>query len=133
MTLNKTSMDRLQGVHPDLVKVVLKAAEITDQPFIVTEGVRTVERERSLIAKGLSSLKSPFSCRHVPTNGFGHAVDLAPVVNGVIPWKDWSKFASVARAMKAAASQVHVSITWGGDWKTFKDGPHFELPKNLYP
>ncbi|MCW2335708.1 hypothetical protein M2323_004664, partial [Rhodoblastus acidophilus] len=73
------------------------------------------------------------SCRHVPTNGFGHAVDLAPVVNGVIPWKDWSKFASVARAMKAAASQVHVSITWGGDWKTFKDGPHFELPKNLYP
>ena len=136
MLLSKTSAERLKGVHPDLVKVVLRAAEITTQPFIVTEGVRTVARERTLIAKGMSALKSPFRCRHVPTQCpqglLGHAVDLVPLVGGNPVW-DWKLIPYIARAMKASASQLHVSIEWGGDWKTFKDGPHYQLPWSLYP
>jgi peptidoglycan L-alanyl-D-glutamate endopeptidase CwlK len=26
-----------------------------------------------------------------------------------------------------------VPIVWGGDWRTFKDGPHFELDRRKYP
>lgn len=137
MVLDKTSLDRLKGVHPDLVRVVKKAAELTTVPFIVTEGVRTVERERSLIAKGLSALKNPFRCRHVPTKTaqygvVGHAVDIVPLVNGKPAW-DWKIIPAVARAMKSAALAEHVTIEWGGDWKTFKDGPHYQLPWKLYP
>lgn len=131
MVLNKTSADRLTGVHPDLIKVVLRAAAICDQPFVVFEGLRTVEREKSLIAKGVSKLTNPFNCRHVPTNGYGHAVDLVPLKNGQPVW-EWPLIYPIARAMKAAASELHIQITWGGDWK-WKDGAHYELPKSLYP
>ena len=135
-TLPITSTKLLLGVHPDLCKLVSRAIEVSTIPFIVTEGVRTIERERSLIAKGLSALKNPFRCRHVPSNCkegfFGHAVDLVPLVNGKPAW-DWKVIPLVARAMKQASSELHIPIEWGGDWKTFKDGPHYQLPWNLYP
>lgn len=135
--LDKTSREKLQGVHPDLVRAVEKAALICDQPFAVFEGVRSVARERSLIAKGFSKLKNPFRCRHVPTTDakyglVSHAVDLVPLIGGKPQWL-WPHIYPVARAMKAAAAQEHVVIEWGGDWKTIKDGPHYQLPWNLYP
>lgn len=136
MILTADDQTKLYGVHPDLVKVVRKAADITTQPFVVFEGVRTLEREQSLIAKGLSKLKDPRRCRHVPTRCkegiLGHAVDLVPLVNGKPVW-DWKLIPAIARAMKSAASEVNVTIEWGGDWITFKDGPHYQLPWKLYP
>jgi peptidoglycan L-alanyl-D-glutamate endopeptidase CwlK len=135
--LDKASCEKLRGVHPDLVRVVEKAVSICDQPFIVFEGVRSVERERSLIAKGFSKLKNPFRCRHVPTKDakyglVSHAVDLVPLIDGKPQWL-WPHIYPIARAMKAAALSEHVVIEWGGDWKTIKDGPHYQLPWSLYP
>lgn len=135
--LDKTSREKLRGVHPDLVRVIEKAASICEQPFVVFEGVRSVERELSLIAKGFSKLKNPFRCRHVPTKDakyglVSHAVDLVPLVDGKPQWA-WPQIYPIARAMKAAASQEHVPVEWGGDWRTIKDGPHYQLPWNLYP
>lgn len=136
MQLSGADQGKLFGVHPDLVKVVRRAAELTTQPFTVYEGVRTIEREKSLIAKGLSKLKDPRRCRHVPTQCdkglLSHAVDLVPLDNGKAVW-DWKLIPAVARAMKAAALECHVTIEWGGDWITFKDGPHYQLPWKLYP
>lgn len=131
------SEEKLKGVHPDLVRVVKKAALLCDQPFVVFEGVRTVERERTLIARGVSALKNPFRCRHVPTKDpkyglVSHAVDLVPLVDGKPQWS-WPHIYPIARAMKAAAIAEHVTIEWGGDWRTIKDGPHYQLPWNLYP
>ena len=63
----------------------------------------------------------------------GHAVDLAPMVNNRIPWDDWHAFAHVAKAMKQAAKAMELPLQWGGDWKNFRDGPHFELPRECYP
>lgn len=131
---------KLTGVHPDLVRVVLRAAEDCPQPFVVFEGVRTVKREMQLIAQGKSALRNPYRCRHVPTvdkahpelGPLSHAVDLVPRVNGKPVWS-WPHIYPIARAMKAAAQAEHVTIEWGGDWKTFKDGPHYQLPWNLYP
>lgn len=116
---------RLRGVHPDLVRVVEKAIEITHVDFTVVEGLRSIERQKELVAHGASrTMRS----RHI----HGFAVDLAPVVNGDVRW-DWPLFDSLADAMKKAAEKLGVRIEWGGDWTSFKDGPHFQLPAKLYP
>jgi peptidoglycan L-alanyl-D-glutamate endopeptidase CwlK len=123
--LNQTSLDRLRGVHPDLVKVVKLAAEKSLTTFVVTEGLRTLERQKALVAAGASkTLKS----RHLT----GHAVDLAAIVGKEVRW-DWPLYGKLAVAMKAAAGELKVAIQWGGDWKTFKDGPHFQLDPRVYP
>jgi peptidoglycan L-alanyl-D-glutamate endopeptidase CwlK len=122
--LGAKSLARLEGVHPDLVRVVKRAIEITPVDFTVTEGLRTVERQRALVAAGASqTMKS----RHIT----GHAVDLAALVLGEVRW-DWPLYAKLAGAMKAAAKEVGVPLEWGGDWK-MKDGPHFQLPWANYP
>jgi peptidoglycan L-alanyl-D-glutamate endopeptidase CwlK len=62
----------------------------------------------------------------------GHAVDLAALVGGEIRW-DWPLYDRLAVAMKGAAKECGVRIEWGGDWTSFKDGPHFQLPWQGYP
>ena len=133
MILNTTSMARLRGVHPDLVRVVLRCAadwKDKDTGFIVTCGVRTLEEQKVLVAKGASkTLRS----RHIPAkNGYGHAVDLAAAIQGQVRW-DWPLYDKLAKAMKAAAKAEKVPLEWGGDWVSFKDGPHFQLPWASYP
>ena len=133
ITLNARSERNLNGVHPDLVRVVRKAAEISQLDFIVTEGLRTVERQKQLIAAGASKT---MRSRHIRAmskfNKYGHAVDVAVKVNGKVRW-DWPLYHAVADTMKRAAAECHVPIEWGGDWKSFKDGPHFQLPWSKYP
>jgi len=123
--LGAKSLDRLKGVHPDLIAVVKRAIALTEIDFTVTEGLRTRERQRELVAAGASqTMKS----RHIT----GHAVDLAALVGGEVRW-DWPLYAKLATAMKAAALQINVPLEWGGDWKSLKDGPHFQLPWSQYP
>jgi peptidoglycan L-alanyl-D-glutamate endopeptidase CwlK len=123
--LSQKSIDRLSGVHQDLVDVVKRAIEITEVDFAVLEGVRSVARQEQLVKAGASqTMKS----RHIT----GHAVDLGAYVNGSVRW-DWPLYDKIALAMKAAAIELQVSIEWGGDWRTFKDGPHFQLTWDQYP
>lgn len=124
-TLSVKSEERLRGVHPDLQRVVRRALTLTPIDFVVIEGLRTLERQRYLLAKGATqTLKS----RHLT----GHAVDIAPLVDGKASW-DWTHYHPLAAAMKNAAKAEGVPIEWGGDWKTLKDGPHWQLPKGRYP
>jgi len=123
--LSKRSKDRLTGVHPDLVRVVERAIEITDMDFTVLEGVRSKARQAQLFASGASQTMNG---RHIT----GHAVDLGAYVAGQVRW-DWPLYHKLAATMKQAAQDVGVSIVWGGDWKGFPDGPHFELPREEYP
>lgn len=135
MKLDARSLSRLEGVHPDMVKVVHRAADLTEQPFIVTEGLRSVERQKKLLESGASTT---MRSRHIT----GHAVDLAAFVDmdgsgdytagDNIRW-DWPLYSRIASAMKAASFELNVPIIWGGDWQTFKDGPHFELDRKQYP
>lgn len=123
--LGQRSLSRLQGVHPDLVRVVKTAAAMSDLDFTVLEGLRTVERQKQLFAqKATKTLNS----RHLT----GHAVDIAPMLNGKVSW-DWPLYHRLAKTIKAAAAAEKVPLTWGGDWRTFKDGPHWELPWKQYP
>lgn len=120
------SEHNLRNVHPDLVLIVRRALTLSAVDFRVIEGVRTTERQRQLVRNGSSKT---LNSRHLT----GHAVDLAPLINNKIPWEDWGAFHQVAKAMKLAAQEMELPLQWGGDWKTFKDGPHFELPREVYP
>ena len=118
------SLGRLQGIHPDLRKVMDRAIATTDIDFTVLEGMRTMSRQRKLVASGASrTLRS----RHLT----GHAVDIAPLVDGKVSW-DWPIYHRLAPTIKKAAQDVGVKIEWGGDWR-FKDGPHWQLPWKDYP
>lgn len=157
-TLGKKSKENLAGVHPDLVKVVERAINITKQDFSVNEGLRTLERQKRLVAGGASQT---LNSKHIKqADGYGHAVDLVPYGdfdgNGTneISWH-WGHFYPIAEAMRQAAKELGVQIRWGGSWqvlnntylpaqelvsgyvsskkkqgkRAFPDGPHFELVK----
>jgi peptidoglycan L-alanyl-D-glutamate endopeptidase CwlK len=124
-SLGPRSKQRLRGVHPDLVKVVERAIKITDVDFTVLEGLRTPERQKALLEAGASQT---LNSRHLT----GHAVDLGAWVGDEVRW-DWPLYHRIAAAIKEAAKQEGVSIVWGGGWRTFKDGPHFELDRKAYP
>ena len=123
--LSKKSLDRLTGVHTDLVRVVKRAIEITTVDFAVLEGVRSKARQEQLVRAGASQT---MNSRHIT----GHAVDLGAYVSGSVRW-DWPLYHKIADAVKQAAAELGVPIEWGGDWRTFKDGPHFQLPHKEYP
>lgn len=123
--LSKRSRAALKGVHEHLVMVVERAIRLSDIDFVVTEGLRTYERQRALKDAGATRT---MNSRHLT----GHAVDLAALVDGQVRW-DWPLYDKLAKAMKQASAEVGVPIEWGGDWVTFKDGPHFQLPRDAYP
>ncbi len=145
-TLGAISRARLIGVHPDLVRVVLRAIEITPQDFTVFEGVRTPATQADYVRRRVSKT---MSSRHLT----GHAVDLVPWIAGQPRW-EWPPIYIVADAVRRAALAEGVAIIWGGVWDRrlgdlpphasglavavrsysarhsgpdFLDGPHFEL------
>ena len=122
--LGSRSLSRLVGVHPDLIKVVEHAITISETDFTVLEGVRTPERQKTLVESGASWT---MNSRHIT----GHAVDLGAWVDDRVDWS-WPLYAKIAAAMKNAAKDLDIPIVWGGDWKQ-KDGPHFELDRKFYP
>ena len=138
--LGERSLKNLQGVNPNLVKVVKRAIEITEQDFMVIEGLRTRARQAELVKKGASKT---MNSKHLT----GHAVDIAPVVDGKISW-DFNHYYPLAKAMSQAAAELNTNVRWGGAWTNIKgksgtpqewvatyrkgggrflDGPHFEL------
>lgn len=122
--LGPRSVARLKGVHPDLVKVVERAIQLSTVDFTVLEGLRTIERQKALVDAGSSQT---MNSRHLD----GHAVDLGAWVDGQVDWS-WPLYSRIADAMKRAADELEIPIEWGGDWK-MKDGPHWQLPWKEYP
>ena len=123
--LSSQSRAKMNGVHRDLVRIVERAIKITEVDFRVLEGMRTLTRQKQLVAAGASKT---LNSRHLT----GHAVDLVALVGGKVRW-DWPLYPKIAAAMKQAALELKVPLEWGGDWKSFKDGPHFQLPFAAYP
>lgn len=135
---------RLAGLHPDLVRVIERAARDID--LAVVEGVRTLARQRELVASGASRT---LNSRHIPAkNGLGHAIDIYPVTNTgkvIVNWNDDPRgtpasdrkangpFTRLNRAVVEAAKVERVPLEWGGAWKGFPDGPHYQLPWASYP
>lgn len=149
--LSLKSNIKLQGVHPDLVKIVKLAQSKSPYQIIVVEGLRSIERQKQLVAAGASKT---MNSRHID----GHAVDLVVAIDGNVRW-DWPMADKVAALMKDAAAELKIPLEWGGVWdkymdaysspetethayaqrrialgkKPFIDGPHFQLPFKEYP
>jgi peptidoglycan L-alanyl-D-glutamate endopeptidase CwlK len=120
------SLKNLEGIHPDLRRVIDRALIESPLDFVVIEGLRTKERQKQLVESGASRT---LNSRHLT----GHAVDLVPIgPNGKAAF-DWPLYNRLGPAVKQAAEKEGVQIVWGGDWKSFKDGPHFELDRKAYP
>lgn len=148
--LGTRSLQRLSGVHPDLVRVVKRAIELTPVDFAVTEGVRTLATQRKYVAEGKSqTMKS----RHLT----GHAVDVALFIGGKPQWA-LQLYIDLAHVFGQAADELGIPIVWGGCWvpvngagdledelaayvarkkkaneRPFIDGPHFQLDDKAYP
>ena len=124
--LNERSEQRLLGVHLDLCRVVRAARSAAPFRFEISEGLRSKARQAELVKAGKSQTQNS---RHLT----GHAVDIVILNNdGSANW-DFSRYKTVSDVFKREANRLGVKITWGGDWKSLKDGPHFELDRSAYP
>lgn len=156
--LGAKSLAELAGVEPRIVLVVKRAIEITPQDFAVHDGLRTEAEQTDLVRRGASQTMN--SMHRKQADGYGHAVDLVPYINGKLRW-EWDAIYPIAAAVKFAAAELRVPIRWGGCWefmsqikgstaadlekaveaygaarrragkRAFQDGPHFEIPVNL--
>ena len=136
--LSQKSLQKLSGVHPKLQSVVKRAIQLTNQDFMVLEGVRTPERQKELYAQGRTKpgakVTWTLTSNHFvnPKTGYGHAVDLVP---WPVDWNDLKKFDEISQAMFSAAKELGVELRWGADWdrngkpreRGESDSPHFEL------
>lgn len=119
----------LNHVHPDLVKVIVGASQ-DEQPFQVVCGLRALDAEKQAVATGHSQTTHS---RHLAgQDGFACAVDVAALTDGHINWSS-SVYAAIAAEIKAVAKTLNVPVEWGGDWHSFKDWGHFQLPWEKYP
>lgn len=125
--LGQKSEANLAGVHPGLVAVVRRAILITEIDFAVHEGLRTMERQRKLVATGASRTLDSY---HLT----GDAVDLVPYVDGSLRWEH-ALCNEVARAVREASGLVGVRLVWGRVWDTelFElDAEDLEGERGLY-
>lgn len=139
-SLNKGSQEKLLDIHPDLARVVYRAAEITTVPFVVTEGKRTLDRQKNLVKSGASTTMRSRHVAEMNQCGQPCAVDLAAFIDvdgdgavdaGEIRW-DWPLYSKINEAMQEAGRIEGVPIEWGGSWKSFRDGCHWQLPWSKY-
>lgn len=120
-TLGAKSRAELIGVHPKLVMVAERAIEVTAQDFSVHDGLRTEAEQREYVRRGVS--KTMASKHMKQADGFGHAFDLVPFINGQLRW-EWKPIYVIALAVRAASIELDVPLIWGGVW----DRPFEQLP-----
>lgn len=134
MQLTERDKQRLKGVNEAMVRVVTRAASLYHGTFNVSEGVRTLARQRELYAKGRTTPGPIVTWTMQSKHLTGHAVDLYPIVNGALP-KTTAPYDELAQCMFKAAELEGVAITWGADWnnngirreKGETDSPHYQL------
>jgi peptidoglycan L-alanyl-D-glutamate endopeptidase CwlK len=153
-SLGSKSLAELNGVHPSLERVVRRAIQITKQDFSVHDGLRTEAEQREYVKRGVSTTMN--SMHRKQRDGYGHAVDLVPYINGKLRW-EWPPIYVIAAAVQQAAKELGVKLVWGAVWdkqlselgdtpdslkrsvdayvarrkkmgkRAFIDGPHFQL------
>ena len=145
---SKQSLQKLEGVHPDLVKVMKLAITNSPYDFKISNGVRTSAEQYALYCQGRTVLKdkkgnklgkvtncdgiTKKSNHQAKADGYGYAIDIAmldPNNPKEVLWNDIAMYTKVANHIKAIAREQNIKVEWGGDWKKFKDYPHFELKK----
>lgn len=125
---SKKSLEKINNpkFHPKLRLLLTEAIKTSPIDFTIIETVRTIEQQKVYVAKGTSkTMKS----RHIPStnkSGLCEAVDIAPYP---IDWNNIKRFILLSEHIKKTAKALNIAITYGGDWKSFKDYPHYEMRK----
>jgi len=130
---SQRSLDRLGTCHPDLVLLITEALACPECPSDMTVlcGYRGEAEQNAAFESGASKLRFPQS-RHNQYPSL--AVDVAPYVNGSVSW-DWDHYYPLAAHIKGTWTRLQAAgrfseaydLEWGGDWQSFKDGPHWQL------
>ena len=121
---SQRSLERLNECHEDLQRVAYLALKYSPYDFGITEGMRSLDRQKQLVAEGKSKT---MNSRHLDNgHGVSEALDIAVYVDGKLTW-EIGHYRKVAAAFFKAAIELGVQIEWGGLWQTFVDGPHFQL------
>lgn len=129
-SFSKRSLEKLDRVHPDLVKIAKLAIRRSEVDFGITEGARTLARQKKLFEAGATRT---MNSRHLTdATGLCYALDVVAYIGRRVSW-DWPLYSKIASAMKDAAEDSGLPLEWGGDWRSFKDGPHFQLPHKTHP
>lgn len=117
--------ERFANVDPRLVELFQVVGGSRD--IIILAGARSVEDEQKAIDSGHSKLTDPYDSKHVigPNRPLALAVD---VCKKPVDWKNLQDFIDLSSVVKSRAKAMNLPVTWGGDWHTFKDMPHYELP-----
>lgn len=136
---SKKSLGMLQQCHPDLQKVMMEAIKIID--FSVTEGARTIEKQREYYKAGksktMNSKHLPKYCKEIDKE-CSFAIDVVPYP---VNYNDRERFCVLAGIVLGIAKVlkdrgiIKSDIRWGGDWnrnnitkdESFSDLPHFEV------
>lgn len=134
---SKSSLEKLKGVHPDLVKVITESIKESPIDFSITSGVRTTAEQKALYAQGRTTkgaivtnadgVKNK-SNHQAKSDGYGHAIDFCPYVNGKLDWNNSANFKIIATHILATAKCLGIKVESGMNWK-FLDLPHIELKK----
>lgn len=131
MTLSARSLKRLEEAHPDMRRLMVEAAKDCEVHFEIGEVLRTLARQKQLKAAGASKTMNSRHLAH-PADGLARAADIVCYVEGKVRW-DWPLYRKAAAHIKLVAARLGIPLEWGGDWRTFPDGPHFQLPWKAYP
>lgn len=124
-TFNERSLKNLVGVHEKMQSLMHSCIQTSPYNFIITEGLRSPTRQQKLVDEGKSKT---LNSRHLT----GHAIDLAILKDGKVVW-DIQDYITLSKHIKAKAKEADIALVWGGDWKTFVDGVHYELDRKVYP
>ena len=116
---SKSSLDKLNTCHPDLIKLMLAVIEKMDVTILC--GHRGEEEQNRCFQNRTSMLRWPHGKHNkVPSL----AVDCAP---WPIDWGNVQAFKRMGEVVKETAKEIGVDIEWGGDWPKFRDLPHIQL------
>ncbi len=138
ITLSERSLQKLEGVHEHLVKVVMGACKISVVDFFVLEGLRSVQRQKELYSQGRTKPGKIVTWTMNSTHLWGHAVDLGALVNGKYIDGDTPEelklYDKIANAMLESAAKLTIPLVWGVKKKdgTITDKGHFNLNQNFY-
>lgn len=126
---SKQSLKKLNGVHPELIALMINSIKESPTDFSIICGVRTLEQQKKEFEEGDSKadgIKNK-SKHQINNDGWSIAVDICPYIEGKLDWKNTEAFISISKHIKETAKKMQIKIAWGGDWKGSWDKPHYEL------